>query len=66
MYTCFAIYCTLLNIYLHFMKYLFRHGGSLYELMLQQFPELTERDIVERSVEAVDSLGARDIELRKQ
>jgi len=42
-----------------------RHGGSLYTVVLQQFPEHTERDIVERSVEAVDSLGARDIELRK-
>jgi len=42
-----------------------RLGGSMYEVVLQQFPELTERDIVERSVEAVDSLGARDMELRK-
>jgi len=41
-----------------------RLGGSVYEVMVQQFPELTERDIVERSVEAVDLLGARDMQLR--
>jgi len=43
-----------------------RSGGSLFTVVLTQFPEDTERDIVVRSVEMVDKLAKMDQELQSR
>jgi len=43
-----------------------RSGGSLFTVVLTQFPEDTERDIVCRSVEMVDRLAKMDQELQSR
>jgi len=43
-----------------------RQGGSAFHVVLQQFPEDTEKDIVVRGVEAVDKLAFMDQELQSR